>query len=87
MGVLVRHLSEGDLQDMLKICGDVSEARHLQVVLALMQGRGVAETARLTGFGERWIRQLRERWNRFGPASLGDRRASGTGEPRGPAAR
>lgn len=82
MGVLVRHLSESDLQDRLKSCGDASEARHLQVVLALLQGRGVAETARLTGFGERWIRQLRERWNRFGAASLGDRRRSNGSAPR-----
>jgi len=82
MDVLARHLSESDLQDRLKSCGDASEARHLQVVLALLQGRGVAETARLTGFGERWIRQLRERWNRFGAASLGDRRRSNGSAPR-----
>jgi transposase len=82
MGVLVRHLSEVELQDRLKRCGDASEARHLQVVLALMQGRGVAETARLTGFGARWIRQLRERWNRFGAARLGDRRRGNGSAPR-----
>ena len=80
MTEIVRYLGEGELQGMLKRSADASEARHLQVILALMRGQGVAGTARMTGFGARWIRQLRDRWNRFGPGSLGDRRR-GNGSP------
>ena len=37
--------------------------------LAAGGGRSCAEVARLTGFVRRWVEELVERYNRFGPAS------------------
>ena len=41
-----------------------------------------AEVARLTGFVRRWVEELVERYNRFGPASLGDRRRGNGAKPK-----
>ncbi len=52
---------------------------HLQVIWLLLQGTPVAETARVTGFSDRWINILVDRWNAAGLAGLGDRRRSNKG--------
>jgi hypothetical protein len=47
--------------------------------LAVGQGRTIAEVARMTSFGPRWIEQLLARYNAEGPESHGDlRRRNGT---------
>jgi transposase len=52
---------------------------HLQVIRLLLQGNPVSEAARVTGFSERWINILIDRWNARGLAGLGDRRRSNKG--------
>ncbi len=52
---------------------------HLQVIWLLLQGNPVSEAARVTGFSERWINILIDRWNAQGLAGLGDRRRSNKG--------
>ncbi len=52
---------------------------HLQVIWLLLQGNPVSEVARVTGFSERWINILIDRWNAHGLAGLGDRRRSNKG--------
>jgi len=47
---------------------------HYQVIWLVAQGRSLAETAQLTSFAPRWIERLLDRYNAFGPESLGDRR-------------
>jgi transposase len=68
------HLGMAELQAGYRGSTDARRARHYQVIWLLAQGHTVRETARLTGFVARWIEELLVRYNRFGPASLGDRR-------------
>jgi transposase len=69
-----RHLSLEELQAGYRGSGDATLARHYQVIWLLAQGRTCAEVAGLTSFARRWVEQLLERYNAFGPGSLGDRR-------------
>ncbi len=52
---------------------------HMQVIWLLLQGNGVSEVARVTGFSARWINKLIDRWNGQGLAGLGDRRHNNKG--------
>ena len=75
-----RHGAGGGASERRGIAGgipgsdDAVLARHYQVIWLLAQGRSCAEVARLTSFARRWVEQLLERYNAFGPGSLGDRR-------------
>jgi transposase len=80
MAVVVEHLGVEELQERFRASGEVTLARHYQVIWLLAQGRGLAEVARLTSFAVRWVEQLLARYNAFGPSSLGDRRR-GNGAP------
>ncbi|MFO1144952.1 MAG: winged helix-turn-helix domain-containing protein [Amaricoccus sp.] len=68
------HLAVDELQAGYRSSGDATLARHYQVIWLLAQGRTCAEVAELTSFAVRWVEQLLERYNAFGPRSLGDRR-------------
>lgn len=74
MAQVAGHLSLEELQAGWRGSVDVTLARHYQVIWLLAQGRSSAEVAVLTGFARRWVQQLLERYNSFGPRSLGDRR-------------
>lgn len=75
----VAHLSEAELEAEYVACIDVRRSRHLQTIWLLAKGHSVAEVATITAYGERWIEQLRARYNAEGLAALGDqRRANGT---------
>ncbi len=53
---------------------DAKLARLYQVIWLRAQGRSGTEVAQRTSLARRWVEQLLVRTNRFGPASLGDRR-------------
>lgn len=74
MAQVAGHLGIEELQDGYRGSDDVVLARHYQVIWLLAQGRSCAEVAKLTSFAVRWVEQLLDRYNRFGPGSLGDRR-------------
>ena len=76
------HLSVAELQAGYRGSKDATLARHYQVIWLLARGHTVAETAQLTGFVRRWVEELRVRYNRFGPSSLGDRRRQNGAKPR-----
>ncbi|SFC91750.1 MULTISPECIES: winged helix-turn-helix domain-containing protein [Alphaproteobacteria] len=76
------HLSVAELQAGYRGSKDATLARHFQVIWLLARGHTVAETAQLTGFVRRWVEELLVRYNRFGPASLGDRRRRNGAKPR-----
>ncbi len=82
MASVVGHLSLEELQAEYRGSGDAVLARHFLVIWYLAQGRGFGEVAKSTGFGQRWVEQLLERYNRLGPASLGDRRRGNGARPR-----
>lgn len=77
---VVGHLSVEELEARYAGCRDVTSARHHQAIWLLAKGHTTGEVAALTSFGQRWIEQLLERYNAFGPSSLGDRRR-GNGAP------
>ncbi len=81
MARVADHLSVTELQAGYRGSKAATLARHYQVIWLLAQGRTVAETAQLTGFGPRWVEQLLVRYNQFGPSSLGDRRRGNGAQP------
>ena len=79
---VVGHMSAAELQAGWRESKDVTLARHYQVIWLLTEERSCAEVARLTGFVRSWVEELVARYNRFGPASLGDG-GGGTARSRG----
>jgi len=81
MAQVAGHLGVAELQAGYRSSDDAVLARHYQVIWLLAQGRSCAEVARLTSFARRWVEQLLERYNAFGPGSLGDRRRKNGAAP------
>ena len=81
MAKVAEHLSLAELQAGYRTSGDAKLARHYQVIWLLAQGRSCAEVAQLTSLARRWVERLLVRYNRFGPASLGDRRRGNGTKP------
>ena len=79
MAVVAQHLSVAELEVRYEACDDVTSSRHFQTIFLLANGHSTREVAEITSFGQRWIEQLLERYNAFGPASLGDLRRDNRG--------
>ena len=79
MACVAGHLSVEALETRYEACSDVTSSRHFQTIWLLAKGHSTGEVAAMTSFGQRWIEQLVERYNAFGPSALGDlRRGNGT---------
>ena len=74
MAVVAEHLSVAALEERYEACKDVTSSRHFQTIWLLAKGHSTREAASMTSFGQRWVEQLLERYNAFGPSALGDRR-------------
>src|SRR3982751_800839 len=74
MAHIVEHLSLRQLETRYRASQDATEARHLQAIWLLAQGRTVLEVSEVLAFVPRWVTQLAARHNASGPAALGDRR-------------
>ncbi len=74
MARIVEHLPVAELEARYRAAQDVTEARHLQAIWLLAQGRTVLEVAEVLAFVPRWAERLAARYNAFGPEALGDRR-------------
>lgn len=74
MAHIVDHLSVAELGARYRASGDACLVRHYQAIWLLAQGKPLAEVAATTGFVQRWLEQLAQRYNQFGPDALGDRR-------------
>ena len=79
MALVVDHLSVWELEARYEACQDVTSSRHFQTIYLLAKGHSTREVADITSFGQRWIEQLVERYNAFGPAALGDWRRANRG--------
>jgi transposase len=78
MAYVAGHLSVAALEERYEACEDATSSRHFQTIWLLAKGHSTGEVARMTSFGQRWIEQLVERYNAFGPSALGDlRRGNG----------
>jgi hypothetical protein len=71
---IVEHLSLRQLETRYRASQDATEARHLQAIWLLAQGRTVLEVAEVLAFVPRWVEQLAARYNASGPEALGDQR-------------
>jgi Winged helix-turn helix len=74
MARIVGHLPVAELEARYRAAQDVTEARHFQAIWLLAQGRTVLEVSEVLAFVPRWVTQLAQRYNAFGPEALGDRR-------------
>src|ERR687893_2282521 len=74
MARIVDHLPLEELEARYRAARDATEARHIQAIWLLAQGRTFLEVAEVLAFVPRWVEQLAARCNASGPAALGDRR-------------
>ena len=74
MARIVEHLSVEELEARYRTARDVTEARHLQAIWLLAQGRTFVEVGEVLAFAPRWVEELAARYNALGPTALGDRR-------------
>jgi len=74
MAQIVEHLSVEGLAARYRAAQDAMEARHLQAIWLLAQGRGVLDVAAVLAFAPRWVEELAARYNAHGPDALGDQR-------------
>jgi transposase len=68
------HLSVAALEERYRAARDVTQARHLQAIWLLAQGRTTLEVADVLAFTPRWVEELAARYTARGPDALGDRR-------------
>ena len=71
MARIVGHLSVDELEARYRAARNATEARHLQAIWLLAQGRTVLDVAGVLAFAPRWVEQLAARYNAHGPAALG----------------
>ena len=74
MAHVADHLSVAALEERYEACADATSSRHFQTIWLLAKGHTIGEVSAMTSFGRRWIEQLLERYNAFGPSALGDLR-------------
>ena len=74
MARVVDHLSVAELEARYEASEDVTSSRHFQTIYLLAKGHSTRDVSEITSFGLRWVEQLIERYNAFGPAALGDLR-------------
>jgi transposase len=71
---IVEHLAVAELEALYRAAQDATEARHVQAIWLLAQGRGVLDVAAVLAFAPRWVEELAARYNAHGPDALGDQR-------------
>jgi transposase len=74
MARIVGHLPVEELEARYRAARDPTAARHFQAIWLLAHGRTILEVAEVLAFVPRWVAQLAQRYNAFGPEALGDRR-------------
>jgi transposase len=79
MARVADHLSAAELEARYEACEDATSSRHFQTIWLLAKGHSTREVSQTTSFGRRWVAQLVEHYNAFGPDSLGDRRRGNGG--------
>ena len=74
MAHIVEHLPVEELERLYRAARDATEARHIQAIWLLAQGRTVLDVAGVLAFVPRWVEGLAARYNAHGPDALGDQR-------------
>src|SRR5918998_2477731 len=73
------HLDLEELAARQRAARDPIERDRWQMVRLLVAGRSLAETAEVTGYSTRWVREVVRRYNAQGPDGLADRRHANPG--------
>lgn len=74
MAHIVGHLPVRAWERLYRAARDATEARHIQAIWLLAQGRTVLDVAGVLAFAPRWVEKLAARYNAHGPAALGGQR-------------
>ena len=74
MARIVEHLPVEELEARYRAARGATEARHLQAIWLLAQGRTVLDVAGVLAFAPRWVEELAARYNASGPEALGGQR-------------
>src|SRR5215213_3159514 len=74
MARIAGHLSVEELEARYRAARDATEARHVQAIWLLAQGRTVLEVSEVLAFASRRVTRLAARYNASGPEVLGDGR-------------
>ena len=69
--MLEGHLGASDVRVAYRGERDAVRRSHLQVIWLLLEGMSRGEVSRVTGFTQRWILKLIERWNAGGYRGAG----------------
>jgi transposase len=69
------------LERRYRAAKDPVARRHWQIVWLLAQGKPSAQVAAVTCYTANWVRSIAQRYNRHGPAGLGDHRYRNPGCP------
>ena len=71
---IVEHPAIEELEARYRAAQDATEARHVQAIRLLAQGRDVLDVAAVLAFAPRWVEGLAPRCNAYGPHAPGDQR-------------
>jgi len=77
--MVLRRTEFSALDRAYRVERDGRRRSHMQMIWFLLQHNAVSEASRVTGFSQRWINKLIDRWNAAGLAGLGDRRGNNKG--------
>jgi transposase len=73
------HFGLEELAVRQRAARDPVERGRWQMIRLLVAGRSLAETAEVTGYSTRWVREVVRRYNEQGPDGLADRRHANPG--------
>ena len=68
------HLTSDELARRYRAAQDPVERSHYQIIWLLSTSKTTAEVMAATGYSRGWVQALAQRYNRGGPAALGDQR-------------
>jgi transposase len=68
------HLMLDELERRYRTAKDPVARSHWHMGWLLAQGQAAEQVAAVTGYTANWVRTMAQRYNRHGPAGLGDRR-------------
>jgi transposase len=73
------HLGAEEVMVRQRAARDPVERDRWQMIRLLVTGRSLAETAEVTGYSTRWVREVVRRYNAHGPDGLADGRHTNPG--------
>jgi transposase len=76
---VAEHLGLEEVRARHRAARDPVERDRWQMIRLLGAGRSLAETAEVTGYSTRWVREVVRRYNADGPEGLADRRHANPG--------